>query len=93
MIYDSKAVINTVGKGAIINICPNIRSIWNLHRYFSRYGNVSLDYNQKNVCQYSLSSGDCNKKILEKKYDRVPIETSKYKLYKLKEKQRQYTVE
>ena len=60
-------------------------SIWNLHGYFSRYGNLSLDCNQKNVCQYYLSLDDCNKDVLEKDYYIVPIETEKYKLYQLKE--------
>lgn len=86
MIYDCKSVVNTVGKGITLNICPDMFSNWSLHGYFSRYGNVSLDCNQKNVCQYYLSMEDCSKDILEKDYEIVPIETIKYKLYKLKEK-------
>jgi 4-amino-4-deoxy-L-arabinose transferase-like glycosyltransferase len=89
MINDCKAVINTVGKDITINICPNMFSIWNLHGYFSRYGNLSLDCNQKNVCQYYLSLDDCNKDVLEKDYYIVPIETEKYKLYQLKENKNQ----
>jgi 4-amino-4-deoxy-L-arabinose transferase-like glycosyltransferase len=86
IIHDVKAVINIVGKDNTINICPEMYPIWNLHGYFARYGNISLESNQNNICQYYLSLGDCNKKLLENNYDLVPIETKEYKLYKLKEK-------
>lgn len=85
MIYDCKAVITIVGRDNTINICPNMYSIWSLHGYFSRYGNVSLESNQNNICQYYLTLDDCNKEVLENNYDLVPIETEKYKLYKLRE--------
>lgn len=86
MVYDSKAIIDVVGKNNTINICPNMYSIWSLHGYFSRYGNVSLDKNQKNICEYYLSVDDCNRAYLDENYDLVPIETKKYKLYKVREK-------
>lgn len=85
MIYDSKAVIAIVGENNTINICSNMHSTWGLHGYFSRYGNVSLDKNEKNICQYYLSLGNCSKEYLERNYELVPIETKKYTLYKLKE--------
>lgn len=84
IIYDVKKIINVIGKDNTVNICRNMHSEWHLHAYFARYGNVSLDYKSNNVCQYYLSNGKCNKDILENKYDIVPIETKKYKLYKLK---------
>ena len=86
MVYDSKMVIDVVGTNNIINICPNMFSNWSLHAYFSRYGNVSLDKNQKNIFKYYLSSGNCSKGYLNKNYDLIPIKMKKYKLYKLKKK-------
>jgi 4-amino-4-deoxy-L-arabinose transferase-like glycosyltransferase len=85
MIYDSKAVITIVGRDNTINICPNMYSIWSLHGYFSRYGNVSLESNQNIICQYYLTLDDCNNEVLENNYDLLPIGTKNYKLYKLKE--------
>ncbi len=84
MIHDSKAVINTIGKDITINICPSMYSNWSLHGYFSRYGNVSLDPKKENARHYYLSNGDCNKEVVENNYDVVPIETKKFKLYRLK---------
>jgi len=86
MIYDSKAVINVVGKNTTINVCPNMYVMWSLYGYFSRYGNVSLDTDQKNVCQYYLSVGDCNIQQLSENYDLVTLETKEYILYKRKGK-------
>jgi 4-amino-4-deoxy-L-arabinose transferase-like glycosyltransferase len=85
LIFDSKAVIKQVGRETTINICPEMRPNWSLHGYFSRYGNVSLESNQENVCQFYLSIGDCNKKVLDANYYLVPIETKTYKLYKIKD--------
>jgi hypothetical protein len=62
-----------------------MRPNWSLHGYFSRYGNVSLESNQENVCQFYLTTGDCNETILDANYYLVPIETKKYKLYKIKD--------
>lgn len=86
MVYDSKEVIHIIGKNKTINICPEMYNIWSLHGYFSRYGNISLDENQENICEYYLAVDDCNKEILDNNYDLVPIKTLKYKLYKRKEK-------
>jgi hypothetical protein len=85
MIFDSKAVINKIGTETTINICPEIYTNWSLHGYFSRYGNVSLESNQANVCQFYLSIGDCNKTVLDAKYELVPLETIRYKLYRIKD--------
>lgn len=86
IVNDSKAVIEVVGENTTINICPNMFSIWSLHGYFSRYGNVSLDKNQENICEYYLSLNDCSKEYLDKNYDLVRIKTKQFKLYKRKEK-------
>jgi 4-amino-4-deoxy-L-arabinose transferase-like glycosyltransferase len=82
MILDCKSVIDIVGRNTTINICQEMYSLWNLHGYMSRYGNVSLDANQNNVHQYYLSIENCNKQFLEGRYVLVPIKTNKYKLYK-----------
>jgi 4-amino-4-deoxy-L-arabinose transferase-like glycosyltransferase len=84
MILDSKAVVDIIGRNTTINICTEMYSIWSLHGYMSRYGNVSLDKNQNNIHQYYLSLENCNKQFLEDRYDLVPIKTKKYKLYKRK---------
>ncbi len=81
MIKDTKVVIGIIGENKIINICPNMYSEWSLHGYFSRYGNVSLDTNQKNICKYYLTTSDCSEDYLDKRYKLVPVETEKYKLY------------
>ncbi len=84
-IYDSKAIINIIGVNKTINICPQLYSSWSLHGYFNRYGNVSLDKNQKNIHGYYLTVDTCSKNKLNKYYNLVPIKTEKYKLYRLKD--------
>lgn len=84
LIYDSKIIIKEIGKDITLNICEELRSNYSLHGYFSRYGNVSLESNPNNVCQYYLSVGDCNKAILESNYNLISLKTRKYKLYKIK---------
>jgi len=85
VINDCKAIIDVVGKNSTINICQNMHSIWNLHGYFARYGNVSLDRDQNNMCKYYLSANGCNIDYLREYYELVPLETNHYKLYRLKE--------
>lgn len=87
LIYDSKIIINEIGKDNTINICQELRTNYSLHGYFSRFGNVSLESSPKNVCQYYLSLGDCNKAILESNYNLISLKTRKYKLYKIKNDQ------
>ena len=87
LIYDSKIIINEIGKDNTINICQELRTNYSLHGYFSRFGNVSLESSPKNVCQYYLSFGDCNKETLETNYDLISLKTRKYKLYKIKNDQ------
>jgi len=65
LIYDSKIIIKEIGKDITLNICEELRSNYSLHGYFSRYGNVSLESNPNNVCQYYLSVGDCKKQYLK----------------------------
>lgn len=84
VINDCKLVINVVGENSTINICHEMHSVWNLHGYFARYGNVSLDRNQNNMCQYYLSANDCNKEYLNDFYELVPLKLNNYQLYKLK---------
>lgn len=84
MINDSKEVISVIGENITINICPEMFSLWSLHGYFSRYGNVSLDSNEENRCQYYLSLENCNKEYLNKNYELMSVETEKYKLYRRK---------
>jgi 4-amino-4-deoxy-L-arabinose transferase-like glycosyltransferase len=80
----SKAIIDIVGRNTTINICPEMYIIWSLHGYMSRYGNISLDENQNNKHQYYLSLENCNRQLLEDKYDLIPLKTKKYKLFKRK---------
>ncbi len=83
MIKITKEVVELVGKNHTINICPEMYSIWSLHAYFSRYGNVSLDKNELNKHEYFLSLEDCNESNLINNYTRIPSQLKKYKLYRL----------
>jgi len=85
MILDSKVIIDIVGRNTTINICPEMYSMWSLHGYMSRYGNVSLDSNINNIHKYYLTIGDLNNNFTDDNYDFIPLKTIKYKLYKKKE--------
>ncbi len=84
MIQDVKAIIVVTGKNVTINVSPTIYSEWNLHGYFVRYGNVSLDKNPDHIYQYYLTINDSESQYLQAQYQLVSIKTEKYKLYKLK---------
>ncbi len=89
MIYDVKTIIDVVGKDNTVNICPNMRQLWSLHGYFSRYGNVSLQVMSQatentTICEYYVAVKACNKAYLDSKYDIVPIPVKEYQLYKRK---------
>jgi hypothetical protein len=59
-------------------------SNWSLHGYFSRYGNVTLDQDYRNVCQYYLIFDECNMENMDAQYDEIPLVLNNYKLYRLK---------
>ncbi|MCK9302696.1 MAG: glycosyltransferase family 39 protein [Bacteroidales bacterium] len=84
MVSDCKTVIDIVGKNVTINICPVMFSNWSLHGYFSRYGNVTLDQDYRNVCQYYLIFDECNMENMDAQYDEIPLVLNNYKLYRLK---------
>jgi len=84
MITDCKTIIEIVGKNTTIGICPELYSVWYLHGYMSRYGNVSLDANLNHNHLYFLTSEDCKSRSLAG-YDLIPIKTKIYRLYKRKQ--------
>jgi 4-amino-4-deoxy-L-arabinose transferase-like glycosyltransferase len=84
IITDCRTVITVVGKNSTINICPELYRKWSLHGYFARYGNVSLEKDEHHICQYYLSSDECNREYSLDQYELVPIHTTKYMLYKRK---------
>lgn len=81
MIHDTKAVIEVVGEDAIISICPELHSRWNLHSYMSRYGKLSLD--QKKHHRYYLSLDDCHLDHLSVPYETLELGLRKFQLHRL----------
>ncbi|MBN1988177.1 MAG: glycosyltransferase family 39 protein [Bacteroidales bacterium] len=82
MINDCKAIIGVTGEDTTIGICPDMYGIWSLHGYFSRYGNVSLDYGEDGNHQYFISLNGCGDEFIKKNYSLVELDTKEYKLYK-----------
>lgn len=83
-VADCRAVIDHVGEGAVVNICPDMYDEWGLHGYFSRYGKVSLDPDPKNARRYFLAVDGCCPSHLAQKYSPVDVATTKYRLYRRK---------
>lgn len=82
MISDCKKIIEVVGKNTTISICPELYEKWNLHGYYARYGNVSLEVNQGKLAEYYLLNKDCNINQLPEGYTPIQIETIEYKIFK-----------
>lgn len=75
-------VIDTVGTNARIHICTEMFTIWSLHGYMARYGNVSLDTDLKAEHSYFLTLNDCEAAYLSQGFERVHLKSTSYKLYR-----------
>ena len=56
LIEDINLIMNIVPKNTILNI--DFQQHWNIHGYFARYGNISLDTDRKNKYKYLISFED-----------------------------------
>ena len=56
LIDDINLIMNIVPNNTILNI--DFQQHWNIHGYFARYGNISLDNDRKNKYKYLISFED-----------------------------------
>jgi len=79
---DCYLVIGRVGKNRTLNICDEMLTNWSFHGYFARYGNISLDPDQKKRHEYYLATKDCGGPVLANHYVKERLATKRYQLYK-----------
>jgi 4-amino-4-deoxy-L-arabinose transferase-like glycosyltransferase len=83
MVNDLRIIITETGTNTTIDICPEMRPQWNLHGYYSRYGDITLDYDASTTHLYYLTNGKCEPQSQNSSdYVEVKLKTSSYKLYK-----------
>jgi 4-amino-4-deoxy-L-arabinose transferase-like glycosyltransferase len=81
-IADCYLVVAEVGKDKTVNICSVMFEDWSLHSYYARYGNISLDPDNKFNYDYYLTRNECDRSIIKGRYEQVPLKTKAYRLYK-----------
>lgn len=82
LVSDSKVIIEEVGEGATIGLCPSLSSKWNMYGYFMRYGHVSLDSKTPETHEYLLLKADCPVLLTKESYSPVKLNTGWYQLFK-----------
>ena len=82
LVTESKIIIDEVGEGSTVGLCPDLSSKWNMFGYFVRYGHVSLDYKEPERHEFLVVKGGCSKVLDEKKYAPVELNTETYQLYR-----------
>jgi 4-amino-4-deoxy-L-arabinose transferase-like glycosyltransferase len=84
IIEDLKLVVSETGTNLTIDICPEMRPYWNLHGYYSRYADITLDFNPQTYQRYYLTNGKCiPPDTKELKYQLIELDTKTFKLYKV----------
>jgi 4-amino-4-deoxy-L-arabinose transferase-like glycosyltransferase len=87
MIKDTSLIIPVITDGTVININPDMNENWNLHAYFSRFKNISLDPELKNRREYLLINNKYYSDTLNLNYKKVELNTVEYQLFKRKIKE------
>jgi len=80
-LHDVKSVINLMGEGSVINVCPQLWEDWGLNAYFARYGHVSLEPRLSNKKRYYLSLDGCISSKQPGSYQKVDLPLEKYDLF------------
>jgi 4-amino-4-deoxy-L-arabinose transferase-like glycosyltransferase len=81
-IIDTYSVLDIIPGGTTININPDMYEDWNLHAYYARFKNVSLDPDLSNKREYLLIKNEYYSDTLNTNYNREKIKTSDYQLFR-----------
>jgi 4-amino-4-deoxy-L-arabinose transferase-like glycosyltransferase len=81
---DTHKILSLIPKHSVINVYPNIWKEWDLHGYYQRYKNISLDQNIENKRDFLLIRKNEYSKDQNKDYKLVELQTNEYVLLKKK---------
>jgi 4-amino-4-deoxy-L-arabinose transferase-like glycosyltransferase len=81
---DTHKILSLIPKHSVINVYPNIWQEWDLHGYYQRYKNISLDQNIENKRDFLLIRKNEYSKDQNKDYKLVELQTNEYVLLKKK---------
>lgn len=81
---DTFTILDHIPANSTISIPSEIWQDWGLHAYYARYKNISLDPNTKNKYDFFLFRKDLNADSIKKEYEKIPLPTSEFDLYKRK---------
>ena len=84
-ILDIYKVIKIVHKDSTISIQDDLKTDWSLHGYFSRYANISLDFNKDSKHQFFLVLKGTTNEMLNG-YKKKNIDLIVYDLYEKEKK-------
>lgn len=83
-IKDTYIILAELPQGSVININPDMFDDWNLHAYFARLKNVSLDADLSNKRGFLLIKNENYSDTLNSNYNIIKLNTINYKLFKKK---------
>jgi hypothetical protein len=82
MIKDTSEILSLLPPESTININPAMYNDWNLHGYYGRFKNVSLDPDLNNRRKYLLIKNEYYSDTLKFNYELVRTDTKEYLLFK-----------
>lgn len=83
-IRDVYSILPEIPQGSIINISPEIFDDWNLHAYFARFKNISLDPEPANKREYLVIKNEYYSDTINSGYTNIKLNTADYQLFKKK---------
>ncbi len=86
IINDIKTTIEYTGKDKNIGINPSLYNNWTLHGYFARYGNISLDPDNRYKHKFFLSTNKINDSLFQKYFEISPLKTKTFIIYQRRER-------
>jgi 4-amino-4-deoxy-L-arabinose transferase-like glycosyltransferase len=82
MINDMKIISSVVPDNSTIGILPDMVTYWNLHGYYGRYHNITLDAELSHNHEFLLVHNPLGSDTLSKSFEKRELGTSEYSLYR-----------
>jgi 4-amino-4-deoxy-L-arabinose transferase-like glycosyltransferase len=85
MIKDMKAISAVLPENCTINILPEMWTNWNLHAYYARYLNISLDPDLNKMHDYLLINKSLYSDTIEYHFEKIELKTNEFELFRRKQ--------
>lgn len=81
-IEDMRVISAELTENSTISILPVMYYEWNLHAYYGRYKNISLDPDVNNKHEYLLIKNSLYSDTIKNNYVKIELKTNEYELFK-----------